>query len=153
MSDVVPLDEALAKYRKLISIQKEQLKKDTSAIFKLSQPPRGRIQESMADRISQKAAIMEDLYTNIEVRATVNAVLQVKLEGLRDIVYELKEVKESPKIHSKIRQLFTTTSLVFDIMWFLVSSFLVHLPKCLIMFNSYFCRYVDTIDAISLSFM
>lgn len=46
MSDVVPLDEALAKYRKLISIQKEQLKKDTSAIFKLSRPPRGRIQES-----------------------------------------------------------------------------------------------------------
>lgn len=69
----------------------------------------------MADRISQKAAIMEDLYTNIEVRATVNAALQVKLEGLRDIVYEIKEVKESPKIQSKIRQLFTTTSLVFEI--------------------------------------
>ena len=48
---------------------------------------------------------MEDLYTNIEVRATVNADLQVKLEGLRDIVYDSKEVKESPKIHSKISRL------------------------------------------------
>ena len=58
---------------------------------------------------------MEDLYTYIEVRATVNAALQVKLEGLRDIVYVLKEVNESPKIQSKIRQLFTTTSLIFEI--------------------------------------
>ena len=49
---------------------------------------------------------MEDIFTNIEAVVTVNDSLQAKIEGLRDIVWELEEVKKSPEIQEKIRKLF-----------------------------------------------
>jgi regulator of replication initiation timing len=60
----------------------------------------------MEERISQFAAIMEDIFTNIEMMVAVNYSLQAKIEGLRDIVWELEEVKKSPEIQQKIKRLF-----------------------------------------------
>ena len=57
------------------------------------------------DRLSQYAKVMNE-FLHIKTLAIANKGLQVKLEGLRDIVYELGEVKKSPMIQEKIRRLF-----------------------------------------------
>ena len=57
MSDVVPLDEALTKYRKLISIQKEQLKKIHRQFSDLANHQEDEFKKVMADRISQNAQL------------------------------------------------------------------------------------------------
>jgi hypothetical protein len=49
---------------------------------------------------------MNELFLHIKTLAIANMGLQVKLEGLRDIVYELGKVKKSPIIQEKIRRLF-----------------------------------------------
>jgi hypothetical protein len=36
----------------------------------------------------------------------INDSMLVKIEGLRDIVFELQEVKNSPELQEKIRRLF-----------------------------------------------
>jgi hypothetical protein len=106
MSDPLPLDEALAYYRKSIQMKKQKLQELTKEYTNLANGEQDLFRKNMANRISQYAEIMNDLYSNIEIRATANASFQVKLEGLRDIVYELKEVKESPEIQRNIRELF-----------------------------------------------
>jgi hypothetical protein len=58
------------------------------------------------DRLSQYAKVMNELFLHIKTLAIANMGLQVKLEGLRDIVYELWKVKKSPIIQEKIRRLF-----------------------------------------------
>jgi Zn-dependent oligopeptidase len=58
------------------------------------------------DKFSQYAKVMNELFLHIKMMAIAEAAMQVKLEGLRDIVYELEEVKNSPAIKEKIRRLF-----------------------------------------------
>ena len=49
--------------------------------------------------------VMEDIFANIETTVMVNDSLQAKIEGLRDIVWELKS-KENKVIKEKIRNIF-----------------------------------------------
>ena len=83
MSEPNPLDEALAYYRKSIQMKKQNLQELTQEYTNLTKGETDQFRENMDKRISQYAEIMNDLYSNIEISATTNASLQVKLEGLR----------------------------------------------------------------------
>jgi hypothetical protein len=58
------------------------------------------------DRLSQYAKVMDDIFSSISILVTMNDSMLVKIEGLRDIVFELQEVKNSPELQEKIRRLF-----------------------------------------------
>lgn len=60
----------------------------------------------MYDRLSQYAKVMDDIFSSISILVTMNDSMLVKIEGLRDIVFELQEVKNSPELQEKIRRLF-----------------------------------------------
>jgi hypothetical protein len=49
---------------------------------------------------------MSDMFKQIEKLSVANLALNFKLEGLRDIIYESEEVKNSPEIQEKIHKLF-----------------------------------------------
>jgi len=83
MSEPNPLDEALAYYRKSIQMKKQNLQELTQEYTNLTKGETDQFRENMDKRISQYAEIMNDLYSNIEISATTNASLQVKLEVLR----------------------------------------------------------------------
>jgi hypothetical protein len=57
-------------------------------------------------RLSQYAKVMDDIFSSISILVTMNDSMLVKIEGLRDIVFELQEVKNSPELQEKIRRLF-----------------------------------------------
>jgi capsid protein len=101
-------DQAIANYRKSLLRKREQLHiiKQKFSRMAEAEEPDDEFKRLMEERISQYAAIMEDIFTNIEAVVTVNDSLQAKIEGLRDIVWELEEVKKSPEIQEKIRKLF-----------------------------------------------
>jgi capsid protein len=102
-------DQAIANYRKSLLRKREQLriiKQQFSRMAEAEEHDDDDFKRIMEERISQFAAIMEDIFTNIEAVVTVNDSLQAKIEGLRDIVWELEEVKKSPEIQQKIRKLF-----------------------------------------------
>jgi hypothetical protein len=58
------------------------------------------------DRLSQYAKVMDDIFSSISILVTMNDSMLVKIEGLRGIVFELQEVKNSPELQEKIRRLF-----------------------------------------------
>jgi hypothetical protein len=58
------------------------------------------------DRLSEYAKVMDDIFSSISILVTMNDSMLVKIEGLRDIVFELQEVKNSPELQEKIRRLF-----------------------------------------------
>ena len=60
----------------------------------------------MYDRLSQYAKVMDDIFSSISILVTMKDSMLVKIEGLRDIVFELQEVKNSPELQEKIRRLF-----------------------------------------------
>ena len=60
----------------------------------------------MDGRLSQYAKVMDDIFSSISILVTMNDSMLVKIEGLRDIVFELQEVKNSPELQEKIRRLF-----------------------------------------------
>ena len=60
----------------------------------------------MYGRLSQYAKVMDDIFSSISILVTINDSMLVKIEGLRDIVFELQEVKNSPELQEKIRRLF-----------------------------------------------
>ena len=60
----------------------------------------------MYGRLSQYAKVMDDIFSGISILVTMNDSMLVKIEGLRDIVFELQEVKNSPELQEKIRRLF-----------------------------------------------
>ena len=60
----------------------------------------------MYGRLSQYAKVMDDIFSSISILVTMNDSMLVKIEGLRDIVFELQEVKNSPELQEKIRRLF-----------------------------------------------
>jgi Zn-dependent oligopeptidase len=100
-------DEAIANYRKMLLRKREQLHIIKQQFSKLAEAEEhDEFKRVIEERISQYAAIMEDIFTNIEAVVTVNDSLQAKIEGLREIVWELDEVKKSPEIQQKIRKLF-----------------------------------------------
>jgi|SRR5215208_3867716 len=106
MADVLPLDRALAKHRKAIKDKKDKLDKIAQEALNLANREPDGFRRFVYDRLSQYAKVMDDLFSNVEIMSTYSASLQVKIEGLRDIVYELEEVKRNPVIQEKIRSLF-----------------------------------------------
>ena len=58
------------------------------------------------DRLSQYPQVISDMFKHIEMISIAYLALETKLEGLRDIIYELQEVKKSPEIQEKIHRLF-----------------------------------------------
>ena len=99
-------DQAIANYRKTLLRKREQLQIIKQQFSKLAEAEHDEFKRLMEERISQFAAIMEDIFRNIEEVVTVNDLLQAKIEGLRDIVCELEEVKKSPEIQEMIKKLF-----------------------------------------------
>jgi capsid protein len=101
-------DQAIANYRKSLLRKREQLRIIKQQFSRMAEAEEhdDDFKRIMEERISQFAAIMEDIFTNIEAVVTVNDSLQAKIKGLRDIVWELEEVKKSPEIQQKIRKLF-----------------------------------------------
>jgi hypothetical protein len=99
-------DEDVANYRKTLLRKREQLHIIKQQFSRLAEVEHDEFKRMMEERISQYASVMEDIFANIETTVMVNDSLQVKIEGLRDIVWELDEVKKSPVIQEKIRKLF-----------------------------------------------
>jgi len=106
MADILPLDEALARHRKAIQDKRDKLDKIAREALNLADREPDGFRRFVYDRLSQYAKVMDDLFSNVQTMSTYNASLQVKIEGLRDIVYELEEVKKNPVIQEKIRRLF-----------------------------------------------
>jgi regulator of replication initiation timing len=99
-------DDDVANYRKTLLRKREQLHILKQQFSRLAEVEHDEFKRMMEERISQYAAVMEDIFANIETTVMVNDSLQVKIEGLRDIVWEIDEVKKSPVIQEKIRKLF-----------------------------------------------
>jgi hypothetical protein len=106
MSDKIDSDKALADYRKSILRKREKLDGIRQHYKKLADVESDEFKRSVYDRLSQYAKVMDNLFSDISGLATINDSTLVKIEGLRDIVFELQEVKNSPELQEKIRRLF-----------------------------------------------
>ena len=106
MSDEFDSDKALADYRKTILRKREKLDSIRQQYKKLADIESYDFKRLVYGRISQYAKLMDDIFSSISILVTMNDSMLVKIEGLRDIVFELQEVKNSPELQEKIRRLF-----------------------------------------------
>jgi hypothetical protein len=98
--------EALDDFRRKIQTRKKYLddfEKEFKSLADTEPDEFKRISEST---FSKYAEAIKDLYNDIEICAIVDSALKFKIDGLRDIVLELEEVKNNPGIQEKIRKLF-----------------------------------------------
>jgi hypothetical protein len=106
MSDEFDRDKALADYRKLILKQKEKLDGVGQHYKKLADTESDEFKKSVYNKISQYAQAMSEIFSHISTLVTMHYSMVAKIEGLRDIVFELQEVKNNPELQEKIRRLF-----------------------------------------------